>query len=260
MVLLAVLWLFSIKKKTPYSLLLLFPVCDQAGSVNSGHVAAPTFAQLPRWTCKLPALSKEVQSSPLFPIDFDECLIRTSLTQILLQMDHASSSQCKSQGDKLYRKCSPCTKTSVCFLSCLFAYFLLPFWLIFSFNCTLLSFSSASDRVICFTVSLDTWAICSLLLPPCSFPYSMSNHSISLKTLSSCSDVHFRSLEIFPCFFLVAYCYLSQFFLSHRKIWLGKFCSDVWEGELKVSGDKGLPPLVVRPGPLNVYDGETQKC
>jgi len=44
---LAVLWLFSMKQKTPCSLLLPFPVRDPGGPVNSGHVAAPIFAQLP---------------------------------------------------------------------------------------------------------------------------------------------------------------------------------------------------------------------
>lgn len=46
-IMLAVLWLFSIKKKTPCSLLLLFPVCDLAGLVNSDQVVAPTLVHLP---------------------------------------------------------------------------------------------------------------------------------------------------------------------------------------------------------------------
>lgn len=191
-IMLAVLWLFSIKK-TPCSPLPLSPVCDQAAPVNSGHVAAPTFAQLSHWIWKVHTLPKEASSRPLFPIAFDEYLI----TQILLEVDHALSSQRKSQWGKLY-KVLP-LHINFCVLPVIsFCLVFLPFWLIFFFNCTLLSFSSPSDPVICFTVSLDTWVIGSLLLLPCSFPYSMSNHSIFLKTLSSCSEVHFGSSENFP--------------------------------------------------------------
>lgn len=46
-IMLPALWLFRIKKETHCSLLLLFPVHNQAGPVNSAHVAAPTVAELP---------------------------------------------------------------------------------------------------------------------------------------------------------------------------------------------------------------------
>lgn len=49
--------------------------------------------------------------------------------------------------------------------------------------------------------------------------------------------------NFFLDFFLAVQCCLSQFFLSHRKIRLGKFCSDVWDGELKERGDKGTAPI-----------------
>lgn len=134
---------------------------------------------------------------PLFPIAFDECLIKPSLIQILLEVDHAQLTMQKPMR-QTPQKVLP-LHTNFCVLPVMsFCLIFLPFWLIFFFNCTLLSFSSPSDPVICFTVSLDTWVIRSLLLLPCSFPYSMSNHSIFLKTLSSCSEVHFGSFEIFP--------------------------------------------------------------
>ena len=142
-----------------------------------------------------------------------------------------------------------------------FCLIFLPFWLIFFFNCTLLSFSSPSGSVICFTVSLDTCMICSLLLLPRSFPYSMSSHSIFLKTLSSCSEVHFWSFEIFPFSGCLVLSVPVLFNTEKNLIW--QICSDVSEGELKVNGDKGLPLLkllVVRPGPLDLSEGETQRC
>lgn len=52
-------------------------------------------------------------------------------------------------------------------------------------------------------------------------------------------------------------------FYHTEKSDLAKFCSDVWESELKVNGDKGLPPLkllVVSPRPLDLSEGDTQKC
>lgn len=143
MALLAVLWLFSIKKKTPYFLLLLFPVCSQAAPVNFGGVAGPTFAQLSLWICKLPALSKEGQPMPSFPIAFDECLIRTSLTQIRAGGSCFQLTMQKPRWQKTLQTLQKVQKLLwLCFPSCLFCPVFAAFWPIFSFNCTSLSFSS----------------------------------------------------------------------------------------------------------------------
>lgn len=184
--------------------------------------------------------------------------MRTSLTQILLPVD----SRCfqltvqKPRWQTLW-KVVPFHKNSHVPSVMSFCLVLLPFvW--FSLLIVLYWVSAHlwhCDLLCCFTCC-DTWVRCSLLLLPCSFPDSKSNHNISLKTLPSCSEVHFRALEIFPCFFL-AWCYLSQFFLSHRKIWLGKFCSDVWEDELQVSGDKRAAPIG-NETQASVSEGETK--
>lgn len=54
----------------------------------------------------------------------------------------------------------------------------------------------------------------------------------------------FQTTWNFSLFFFPGCSVLSVLvFLLHSKIWLGKFCSDVWDGELKVSGDKGAAPI-----------------
>lgn len=72
----------------------------------------------------LPHCLAESASSLLYPRKYSQCPYFHSLwwmfdknisIQILLQVGHASSSQCKSQGGKLYRKWFPCTITSVYF-------------------------------------------------------------------------------------------------------------------------------------------------
>lgn len=175
---------------------------------------------------KVPCFIQGSIINALFPIGFDECLIRTSLTQILLEVDHALSSMQKpisTESTALAHKL-PCAS---CHLLGWFSLLIV------------LSFNSSSDLVICFTVSLDTWVIRSLLLLPCSFPYSVSNHNIFLKTLSRCSEINFGSFKVFPfsgCLELS----IPDLSITQKNL-IQQILLKCLKGELKVNGDKRLP-------------------